>query len=200
MSYAARMRSRVRRRPQVGAAGGYGDTQAQSWPGFSAPGCAPACEPTVVGNAGVPGCGTGTIPGTECSLKLLFRNSGTVAAAATIEIEALAGRGGAFKPRAVYMVGIGDADSSVNVRFEILNVTVLGNPQLISYDGLTVLTNRGLSDFFNLQCAPQPVDWAVIGASPGQGLNITVANIGQVDARLYVAVWGDAAEQDLIGK
>lgn len=195
------MRRTRSRRPQVGAAGQYGQAQTSGFPYFpSTQDCAQACEPTVVGNAGVPGCGTGTIPGTECSLKILFRNSGVVAAGANVDIEALAGRGGAFKPRAVYMVGTGSDDSAVNVRFEIANVTVLGDPQLINFDGVAQPANRGLSDFFNLQCAPQPVDWATIGSSPGQGLVVTAINTGAVDAILYIAIWGDGASTGLIGK
>jgi len=192
---------RKSRRPQVGAAGQYGQAQTSGFPYFpSTADCAQACEPTVVGNAGIPGCGTGTLPGTECSLKILFRNSGTVAAGAQADLEALAGRGGAFKPRAAAMFGISANDSAVNVRFEILNVTVLGDPQLINFDGATQPANRGLSDFFNFQCAPQPVDWATIGASQGQGLVVTIRNTADIDAILYLALWGDGASTGLIGK
>jgi hypothetical protein len=177
---------------------GYGGTQS-SWPGS---GCNPSITPSVIGNAGLPGCGTQSLPGTECQLKLVFRNSGStgIAAGATADVEVLAGRGGAFKPRAVYMVGIGEADSSINVRFEILNVTVMGNPQLISYNGVGTYEERGITDFFNLQCMPQPVDWTVFGSSQGQGLAITVRNLGSVAARFYIAVWGDAADCGLVGR
>jgi len=192
----------MKRRPQVGAGGlPYGTSQGFGSYNSADPGCATACSPAVVGNAGLPGCGTGTIPGTECSLKLLFKRSDDAIAAATnAEVEALAGRAGAFKPRAVYMIGTGSDDTSVNVRFEILNVTVMGNPQLVNYDGTTVAGNRGITDFFNLQCMPQPVDWAVFGASAGQGLNVTVRNVGAVAALFYLAVWGDGASTSMIGQ
>jgi hypothetical protein len=196
-------RRRTLRRPHVGAQGqGYGSTSTSGFP-FNMPqqDCVQACEPTVVGNAGMMGCGTGTIPGTECSLKILFRNSGAVPAGTQVDIEALAGRGGAFKPRAVYMIGVATGDTATNVRFEILNITVLGDPQLINFDGASQPLNRGITDFFNLQCAPQPVDWATIGASQGQGLVITVVNTSaDEEARLYVALWGDGASTSLIGK
>lgn len=195
------MQRLTQRRPQFGATGDmYGSAYGSST--YSAPDCAPACAPTVIGNAGIPGCGTGTLPGTECKLKLLFRRSDTaVAAGATATVEALAGRAGAFKPRAVYMIGIGDDDPSVNARFEILNVTVMGTPQLINYDGTTVAANRGITDFFNLQCMPQPVDWQVFGSSAGQGLQIAIRNPdAALDAIFYLAVWGDAADTSLIGR
>lgn len=179
----------------------YGGVTGTGWDGVPTPGCATPCAPSVVGNAGTPGCGTATLPGTECHLKVVFKNSGTVEAEATATVEVLAGRSGAFKPRAVYMVGIGAEDPSINARFQILDVTVMGNPQLVSYQGTTVATDRGLTDFFNLQCAPQPVDWAVFGASAGQGLNIVVRNPdAAVDAVFYIAVWGDAASSELIGR
>jgi len=170
--------------------------------GYGDPSCPSACpSPQVLGNANIPGCGTQTLPGTECQLKVVFKNSGTVAAVTTADVEVLAGRAGAVKPRATYMVGIGVDDPSVNVRFQILDVTVMGNPQLVSYQGSTVATDRGLTDFFNLQCMPQPVDWAVFGASAGQGLVITVRNLEPViSAVFYIAIWGDAASCDLIGQ
>lgn len=183
---------------KYGAAGApYGNSTAAG--GF---GCANSgIEPSVIGNAGVPGCGTPTLPGTECHLKVVFKNSGDVTAESTATVEVLAGRSGAFKPRSVYMVGIGSEDPSLNARFQILDVTVMGNPQLVSYQGTTVTTDRGLTDFFNLQYAPQPVDWAVFGASAGQGLNIVIRNPDPVlTAVFYIAVWGDAASSELIGR
>lgn len=181
----------------------YGTSLAGDPYGTAVPGCSTPCAPSVIGNAGVPGCGTGTLPGGECHLKLVFRRSDSVAPQGTATVEVLAGRGGAFKPRAVYMVGIGVSDPSINARFEILDVRVMGTPQLINYSGATVAAERGLTDFFNLQCAPQPVDWQMFGASQGQGLQITILNpepAGGENAYFYIAVWGDAATEDLLGK
>lgn len=188
------------RRPQVGASLSYGGTTAYT--GYGVPGadCAPACQPAVIGNAGAPGCGTGTMPGGECGLRVLFRKSDVIAASASATLEALAGRGGAFKPRACYMIGVADDDPSVNARLEIANITVMGDPQLINFDGVTNANNRGITDFYNLQCMPQPVDWAVFGSSQGQGLSIQVVNPDAAqDVFLYVAIWGDAASTDLLG-
>lgn len=188
------------KRRQVGAAGQYGSTVGYTGYGVGAADCAPGCAPSVIGSAGTPGCGTGTMPGSECGLRVLFRKSASVAASGTSNIEILAGRGGAFKPRAVYMVGTATDDPSVNARFEIANVTVMGEPQLINYNGLTDTTQRGVTDFYNLQCMPQPVDWAVFGSSQGQGLIIDVVNPDAAQAAfLYIAIWGDSANSDLIG-
>lgn len=188
------------KRRQVGAAGQYGSTVGYTGYGVGAADCAPGCAPSVIGSAGTPGCGTGTMPGSECGLRVLFRRSGSIGAAGTANIEILAGRGGAFKPRAVYMVGTATDDPSVNARLEIANITVMGDPQLINFNGLTDTTQRGITDFYNLQYMPQPVDWAVFGSSAGQGLVIDVVNPDAAQAAfLYIAIWGDAASSDLLG-
>ena len=182
----------------------YGTSLAGDPYGTAVPGCATPCAPSVIGNAGVPGCGTGTLPGSECHLKVVFRRSALpVGPQQQDTVEVLAGRGGAFKPRAVYMVGISSADPSINARFEILDVRGMGAPQLINYNGGTSVAERGITDFFNLQCMPQPVDWQMFGASQGQGLQVTVFNPEPAQgesALFYIAVWGDAATEDLLGK
>lgn len=192
-----RQRGQVVRYGQEGTP--YGGTAST---GGMFPGACSTSVVPVIGNAGLPGCGTGSLPGTECHLKVVFRNSGEegTAAGASQEVEVLAGRGGAFKPRSVYMVGIGVDDPSLNVRFEILNITIMGLPQLINYNGAGVYEERGLTDFFNLQCMPQPVDWQVFGSSQGQGLAVAVRNLEAFAARFYIAIWGDAADCSLVGK
>lgn len=192
------IRNPLRKSPQVGG-GSYGDTQ--SYNGFG--GCATGgpYKPSVIGNAGLPGCGTATSPGQECGLRVLFVKSASIAASAAATVEVLAGRGGAYKPRAAYMVGVSTADPSVNARVEITNITVMGDPQLINFNGVTDATQRGVTDFYNLQCMPQPVDWAVFGSSVGQGLTFSLLNPdAAVAAFLYIAIWGDAADVSLIGQ
>ena len=189
------------KRRQVGAAGQYGSTVGYTGYGVGATDCAPGCAPGVIGNAGTPGCGTGTMPGSECGLRVLFRKSALIPVSTAASVEILAGRSGAFKPRAVYMVGVATDDPSVNARTEIANVTVMGEPQLINFNGVTDVTQRGISDFYNLQCMPQPVDWAVFGSSAGQGLILDIFNPDAAQtAYLYIAIWGDAATSDLLGQ
>ncbi len=185
------------KRPQVGG-GSYGDSTGYN--GYNGV-CNQSGIPSVIGNAGSPGCGTSSMPGSECGLRVLFVKSASIAASASATVEVLAGRGGAFKPRAVYMVGTSTADPSVNARLEIANITVMGDPQLINFNGATDATQRGITDFYNLQCMPQPVDWAVFGSSAGQGLTFTLVNPDADTAvYLYVAIWGDAATTDMVGQ
>jgi hypothetical protein len=184
--------------PQVGG-GSYGGSVGYS--GFGGTDCSNTGIPSVLGNAGTPGCGTSTSPGQECGLRVLFVKSLAIPAAAAATVEVLAGRGGAFKPRAVYMVGVSTADPSVNARLEITNITVMGDPQLINFNGVTDVTQRGVTDFYNLQCMPQPVDWAVFGSSAGQGLTFSLLNPdAAVAAFLYISIWGDAATVDMVGQ
>ena len=184
--------------PQVGG-GSYGGSVGYS--GFGGTDCSNTGIPSVLGNAGTPGCGTSTSPGQECGLRVLFVKSASIAASAAATVEVLAGRGGAYKPRAAYMVGVSTADPSVNARVEITNITVMGDPQLINFNGVTDATQRGVTDFYNLQCMPQPVDWAVFGSSVGQGLTFSLLNPdAAVAAFLYIAIWGDAADVSLIGQ
>ena len=97
------IRNPLRKNPQVGGGSTYGDTQ--SYNGFG--GCSTGGpSPSVIGNAGLPGCGTATSPGQECGLRVLFVKSLAIAASTAITVEVLAGRGGAYKPRACYMVGV----------------------------------------------------------------------------------------------
>lgn len=189
------------KRRQVGAAGQYGSTVGYTGYGVGAADCAPGCASSVIGSAGTPGCGTGTMPGSECGLRVLFRKSALIPVSTAASVEILAGRSGAFKPRAVYMVGVATDDPSVNARIEISNVTVMGDPQLVNFNGVTDVTQRGISDFYNLQCMPQPVDWAVFGSSAGQGLILDIFNPDAAQtAYLYIAIWGDAATSDLLGQ
>lgn len=97
------IRNPLRKNPQVGGGSTYGDTQ--SYNGFG--GCSTggpvgpySPSPSVIGNAGLPGCGTATSPGQECGLRVLFVKSAAIAASAAVTVEVLAGRGGAYKPRA----------------------------------------------------------------------------------------------------
>lgn len=157
------------------------------------------------GNAGIPGCGTGTVAGSECGLQILPYRSETVAPGnlATLRIAAL--RAGAFKPRAWYMFGIGSgaANSATNVRFEITELTVQGIPQFISTSANVPAAgaqgNVCLSDSFITSDEPVPVSFMVFGTDQGQTLDMTVRNLGNINADLYVTFWGDAAEVSAVG-
>ena len=157
------------------------------------------------GDAGIPGCGTGTVAGSECGLQILPYRSETVAPGNTANLRIGALRAGAFKARAWYMFGIGNgaANSATNVRFEVTEVTVQGIPQFISTSANVPAAgaqgNVCLSDSFLRQDKPMPVSFMVFGTDQGQTLDVTVRNIGNIAADLYVTLWGDAAEVSAVG-
>lgn len=164
------------------------------------------CGPTqtfynLPGNAGMPGCGTGTLAGSECGLQVLPVRSAAVAAGvqSTIGISAL--RAGAFKARKWFVFGIGDgaANSGTNVRFEIESVTVQGIPQFISTAQDAANGFVALSDSFLKPDEPVPVSFMVFGSDAGQQMQVTVRNIGAIAARCYLTLWGDAAEVSAVG-
>lgn len=137
--------------------------------------------------------GKGKIAGSECHLKTIFKNV-EIGPGKDVEFELLAGRAGAFKPRNIQMIVVNEDFKNP---VEINDVTVMGNPQLASYTGNSVKSDRGLVQFYSEM---KPVDWAVFGASAGQGLNIRLHNSSKRKVKVYVCLWGDAAMCSLIGR
>ena len=139
--------------------------------------------------------------GSECGLQVLPLRSAAVAAGtqATLALSAL--RAGAFKSRKWFIFGIGDgaANSGTNVRFEVESVTVQGIPQFISTAQDAANGFVALSDSFLKPDEPVPVSFMVFGSDPGQQMQVTVRNIGNIAARCYITLWGDAAEVSAVG-
>ena len=130
-------------------------------------------------------------------IKDIFRNSGTIQPLESASFEVLAGRAGAFKPTEIQMYGLTESGLKP-VQFELLDVTIMGNPQLVNYQGTTVTRDRGLVKFWN---TPRPVDWGVFGSSAGQGLQIVVRNMSSKSmGKVYVNVRGYVTLADLIGR
>lgn len=131
------------------------------------------------------------------STKELSKCSERVDAKATATIELLCYRYGAFKPIEIQMIGL--TEDGKEIHFEILDVRVMGAPQLLNYNGITVSSDRGLSSFYK---EPQTIDWQAFGPSAGQGLQITVKNLSNHYGTLYVKVKGIVfSEKDnMLGK
>lgn len=179
---------RRRSRVAVGASTSYGGIDAGQGLG-----CANVSVPRVIGDAGLPGCGTQTVPGTECGFRILWKKI-DLEASGTGVIEILAGRAGGFKSRYWYGFGIQTDAPATNLRFEITNIKALGEDQLI-FDGTAAGSlDRGISDFVNRQDFPMPNDFKVFGAAPGQGLKISLQNLHDVAQTVYFCFWGDAAD------
>lgn len=71
---------------------------------------------------------------------------------------------------------------------EICNITVLGEPQLVSFNGVTDASLRGSSLLFSdLDVS----NWGIFGCSPGQGLIIDVCNPheSQIKIEIFISGW-----------
>lgn len=80
---------------------------------------------------------------------------------------------------------------------EIMNVTVMGCPQLVNFDGVTVAGNRGISKFYTKD---KQVDWQVFGASTGQGLQFSVRNPFNTKLSISIGLQVLPADTSLIGR
>jgi len=70
---------------------------------------------------------------------------------------------------------------------EICNVTVLGEPQLVSFNGVTDASLRGSSLLFSdLDVS----NWGIFGCSPGQGLIIDITNPHKSRIKIEILISG----------
>lgn len=111
----------------------------------------------------------------------------------TSSIEILAEKSVAFCPNSLQIKVNNEKDNSSKSFLEICNVTIIGEPQLINFDGVTNTTNRGNSLVFDEEL---PINWNIFGASPGQGLNIEVFNPHYYDVRINILLKGEADDDN----
>jgi hypothetical protein len=127
--------------------------------------------------------------------KLLVKYFGELEPKQSIVEEIYAGRVGAFKPRMIKMLGLKNDFEKVN--FEILGTYIMGMPQNINYGGHFipehVESSLTYEDF-------RPIDWMVFGSSCGQGLMFNLRNPHDFPIKIYMMVYGDPAENQIIGR
>ena len=102
---------------------------------------------------------------------------------------------GAFFPQSMQMI-VKNAKTKENSFVEICNITVMGDPQLIGFNGKTDKRQRGTSLTFKEQ---QDVDFAVFGSSDGQGLTFNFANPHSFDVEVTIILVGLSVEVNRIG-
>lgn len=138
------------------------------------------------------GCGTGTLPDSECHKKLIFQNI-TIDPKSTKECEILAGRSGAFKVRKMQILVKETQNLNCYASVEIGKIRGYDDiPQTMNYSG-----EKGLSDVFK---EPVDVDFNLIGSGKGEGLRIQFHNHNDSQVNVYISIWGDAATMNLLGK
>lgn len=82
-----------------------------------------------------------------------------------------------FYPQSLEMI-VKNSKTQENSFVEICNITVMGDPQLINFNGASDITQRGTSLYFKKQ---RDVDFAVFGSSSGQGLGFSLCNPNSFD-------------------
>lgn len=80
---------------------------------------------------------------------------------------------------------------------EIGCITVLGDPQVVNFDGMNNPKNRGSSWIFR---DSKTVNFLTIGSSPGQGLMIYGVNPNDKEVTVYVKLKGTSASVEKIGR
>lgn len=130
------------------------------------------------------------------TLKEVFHKSKIIKAQDTSTVEILSYRCESFKPTDI-KIEVFHEDGNV-IPFELIDVRIMGSPQLVNYSGMTVDSDRGLLSFYK---ETQNIDWQSFGPNAGQGLQITVKNNSQkYDACLYIRVRGYPVSYELLGK
>jgi hypothetical protein len=112
----------------------------------------------------------------------------------SLELTALSG---AFSPQSIQMI-VRNAKTKEDSFIEICNVTVMGDPQLINFNGKTNKSQRGTSLVFKEQ--QDFIDWAVFGSSVGQGLSFDFANPHSFDVEVTIILVGIDASVGMVGQ
>ncbi len=81
---------------------------------------------------------------------------------------------------------------------EIANITVMGDPQLINFNGATDATQRGTSLLFKNN--QDWIDFAIFGSSPGQGLVFDLVNPNNYSVTISIILGGISGEYEMLGQ
>lgn len=80
---------------------------------------------------------------------------------------------------------------------ELANATIMGDPQLITYNGLTNSIERGHSLIFKNYMDIS--DWGVFGTSQGQGLSLDFVNPFDDKLKVSIVLKGYRSSTDKLG-
>lgn len=111
-------------------------------------------------------------------------------------IELLAEKSEAFRPTHLQIL-VKEKFTNKTSFVQICNITVIGEPQLVNFDGVTLIRSRGNSLTFKKETL---VNFGVFGASQGQGLTFQLLNPHQKEVEVTVIVRGESSSSDLYGQ
>lgn len=119
------------------------------------------------------------------SIKYVCKDA-TIAYNCAASLEILAPTEG-FLPKSLQMI-VKNSETKKDSVVEIANVTVIGDPQLVNFNGCVNRLMRGTSLVFKE--AQNFIDFAAFGASAGQGLLLDLVNPNQYPADVSVILSG----------
>ncbi len=163
---------------------------------------------TVIGNAGIPGCGHAS-KNQEFEEKLkqlrsesdkskdykyIVKNS-TISPRAASTVELLSSNKG-FLAKTLMMIVVNRATLENSI-VEIANITVMGTPQLVGYNGCTDSSLRGSSLAFKEQ--QNWINFDIFGAYDGQGLTFYLVNPNDYEISVSIILGGLIVSSEMVG-
>ena len=164
--------------------------------------------PIILGNAGIPGCGHAS-KNQEFKEKLkqlrldsdkskdykyIVKNS-TVSPQAASTVELLSSNKG-FLAKTLMMIVVNRATLENSI-VEIANVTVMGDPQLVGFNGVTDSSLRGISLVFKEQ--QNWINFNVFGSYEGQGLSFSLVNPNDYEISVSIILGGLIVSSEMVG-
>ncbi len=103
----------------------------------------------------------------------------------------------AFRPSKL-TIRTTEIESNIETFCEICNVTVMGEPQIISFNGVTDNSQRGNSLIFSNELDIS--NWSLFGGSAGQGLILDISNPHEKEVRIEILITGWNAKSSNLGE
>ena len=128
------------------------------------------------------------------SIKYVCKDA-TIAYNCVVSLEILAPTEG-FLPKSLQII-VKNSETKKDAVVEIANVTVIGDPQLVNFNGMRNSSMRGLSLVFNQ--SQDFVDFVTFGAYNGQGLVFDLINPNNYSVNVSIILSGLNVSNEMVG-
>jgi hypothetical protein len=95
-------------------------------------------------------------------------------------------------------IKVTEKNSNIESFCEICNVHVLGDPQLLNFNGVTNASLRGISLIFSNELDIS--NWGIFGGSAGQGLILDVYNPHEKEIKIEILISGWTTKSEYLGQ
>lgn len=126
--------------------------------------------------------------------KYIVKNS-TVSPQAASTVELLSSNKG-FLAKTLMMIVVNRATLENSI-VEIANITVMGDPQLVGFNGVTDPSLRGISLVFKEQ--QNWINFSVFGSYEGQGLSFSLVNPNDYEISVSIILGGLIVSSEMVG-